>query len=76
LRAGGKAGKGNPYLNGVLGEIAASASPTDTFLGELPPAGQAPRQAQSRDCVAAPAQEHAVARAAHGPRDGRVIDGR
>jgi transposase len=32
--ATGKAGKGNPYLNGILGEIAASASRTDTFLGE------------------------------------------
>jgi hypothetical protein len=30
----GKAGKGNPWLNGALGEIAASASRTDTFLGE------------------------------------------
>jgi transposase len=30
----GKAAKGNPWLNGVLGEIAASASRTDTFLGE------------------------------------------
>ena len=30
----GKTGKGNPYLNGILGEIAASASRTDTFLGE------------------------------------------
>jgi transposase len=30
----GKAGKGNPYLNGILGEIAASAARTDTFLGE------------------------------------------
>lgn len=30
----GRAGKGNPWLNGVLGEIAASASRTDTFLGE------------------------------------------
>ena len=30
----GKAGKGNPYLNGILGEVAASASRTDTFLGE------------------------------------------
>jgi transposase len=29
----GKAGKGNPYLNGILGEIAASAARTDTFLG-------------------------------------------
>jgi transposase len=27
-------GKGNPWLNGPLGEIAASASRTDTFLGE------------------------------------------
>ena len=32
--SGGKAGKGNPWLNGILGEIAASASRTDTFLGE------------------------------------------
>ncbi len=30
----GSAAKGNPWLNGVLGEIAASASRTDTFLGE------------------------------------------
>ena len=30
----GKVGKGNPYLNGILGEIAASAGRTDTFLGE------------------------------------------
>jgi transposase len=30
----GKAGKGNPYLNGVPGQIAASAGRTDTFLGE------------------------------------------
>jgi transposase len=30
----GKAGKGNRYLNGILGEIAASAARTDTFLGE------------------------------------------
>jgi transposase len=30
----GSAGKGNPWLNGILGEIAASASRTDTFLGE------------------------------------------
>jgi len=29
-----RAGKGNPWLNGVLGDIAASASRTDTFLGE------------------------------------------
>ncbi len=30
----GKTGKGNPYLKGVLGEIAAAAARTDTFLGE------------------------------------------
>jgi transposase len=30
----GKAGKGNPWLNGILGEIAASAARTDTFLGQ------------------------------------------
>jgi transposase len=30
----GKAGKGNPWLNGILGEIAAAASRTDTFPGE------------------------------------------
>jgi len=30
----GKAGKGNPYLNGILGEVAASASRTASFLGE------------------------------------------
>jgi transposase len=31
---GGKTGKGNPYLKGVLGEAAATAAKTDTFLGE------------------------------------------
>jgi transposase len=31
---GGKTGKGNPYLKGVLGEAAAAAGKTDTFLGE------------------------------------------
>ena len=33
---GGKVGKGNPYLKGTptLGEIAAAAAKTDTFLGE------------------------------------------
>ena len=31
---GGKTGKGNPYLKGVLGEAAAAAAETDTFLGE------------------------------------------
>jgi transposase len=30
----GRTGKGNPYLKGVLGEIAAAAARTDTFLGE------------------------------------------
>ena len=30
----GKAGKGNPYLKGALGEAAAAAARTDTFLGE------------------------------------------
>src|SRR6266571_1048013 len=30
----GTAGKGNPYLRGVLGEAAAAAAKTDTFLGE------------------------------------------
>ena len=29
----GKTGKGNPYLKGVLGEAAAAAAKTDTFLG-------------------------------------------
>jgi transposase len=31
---GGKTGKGNPYLKGLLGEAAAAAAKTDTFLGE------------------------------------------
>jgi transposase len=30
----GKTGKGNPYLNGALGQAAAAAAKTDTFLGE------------------------------------------
>lgn len=30
----GRTGKGNPYLKGVLGEAAATAARTDTFLGE------------------------------------------
>jgi transposase len=30
----GKTGKGNPYLKGLLGEAAATAARTDTFLGE------------------------------------------
>ena len=29
-----KSGKGNPYLKGTLGEAAAAAAKTDTFLGE------------------------------------------
>jgi transposase len=33
IRAG-KTGKGNPYLKGALGEAAAAAARTDTFLGE------------------------------------------
>ena len=31
---GGKTGKGNPYLKGALGDAAAAAAKTDTFLGE------------------------------------------
>jgi transposase len=31
---GGKTGKGNPYLKGILGEAAAAAARTNTFLGE------------------------------------------
>lgn len=31
---GGRTGQGNPYLKGVLGEAAAAASRTNTFLGE------------------------------------------
>jgi transposase len=30
----GQTGKGNPYLKSILGEAAAAASRTDTFLGE------------------------------------------
>jgi transposase len=30
----GRTGNGNPYLKGVLGEAAATAARTDTFLGE------------------------------------------
>jgi len=33
-RRGGKTSKGNPYLKGALGTAAASASRTNTFLGE------------------------------------------
>ena len=33
-RRSGKTGKGNPYLKGILGEAAAAAARTDTFLGE------------------------------------------
>lgn len=31
---GGKTGKGNPYLKGLLGEAATAAAKTETFLGE------------------------------------------
>ena len=31
---GGRTGKGNPYLKGVLGDAAAAAAKTNTFLGE------------------------------------------
>jgi transposase len=34
ITRGGKTGNGNPYLKGVLGEAAAVAARTDTFLGE------------------------------------------
>jgi transposase len=34
VHRGGKTGKGNPYLKGALGEAAAAAARTDTFLGE------------------------------------------
>ena len=30
----GRTGKGNPYIKGVLGEVASAAGKTDTFLGE------------------------------------------
>jgi transposase len=33
-RRRGATGKGNPYLKGVLGEVAAAAAKTDTFLGQ------------------------------------------
>ena len=34
MTRGGKTGKGNPYLKGALGEAAAAAAKTNTFLGE------------------------------------------
>ena len=34
VQRGGKTGKGNPYLKGALGEAAAAAAKTNTFLGE------------------------------------------
>jgi transposase len=34
VQRSGKAGKGNPYLKGALGEAAAAAAKTNTFLGE------------------------------------------
>jgi transposase len=33
-RRSGRTGRGNPYLRGILGEVAAAAAKTDTFLGE------------------------------------------
>jgi transposase len=33
-RRSGRTGRGNPYLKGILGEAAAAAAKTDTFLGE------------------------------------------
>jgi hypothetical protein len=34
VQRSGKSGKGNPYLKGALGEAAAAAAKTNTFLGE------------------------------------------
>jgi transposase len=34
IQRGGRTGKGNPYLKGALGEAAAAAAKTNTFLGE------------------------------------------
>jgi transposase len=34
ITRGGKTGKGNPYLKGVLGDAATAAAKTNTFLGE------------------------------------------
>jgi hypothetical protein len=34
VQRSGKAGKGNPYLKGALGEAATAAAKTNTFLGE------------------------------------------
>ena len=34
IQRGGKTGRGNPYLKGALGEAAAAAAKTNTFLGE------------------------------------------
>jgi transposase len=34
ITRGGKTGRGNPYLKGTLGDAAAAAAKTDTFLGE------------------------------------------
>ena len=34
IQRSGKTGKGNPYLKGALGEAAAAAAKTNTFLGE------------------------------------------
>ena len=34
IQRGGRTGKGNPYLKGALGDAAAAAAKTNTFLGE------------------------------------------
>ncbi len=34
IQRGGRTGKANPYLKGVLGEAAGAAAKTNTFLGE------------------------------------------
>ena len=34
IQRSGKSGKGNPYLKGALGEAAAAAAKTNTFLGD------------------------------------------
>ena len=48
VQRGGKTGKGNPYLKGALGEAAAAAAKTNTFLGErYRRRRQTPRQTQS-----------------------------
>ena len=46
----GRTGKGSPYLNGVLGEAAAAAAWTGTFLGESATGGSPGAAASSRPC--------------------------